>query len=90
MSEAQNSNPLTVDLIVEKCKKQNLKEIKNINLWGSEIDDVSIINQLPNIEVVSLSVNKIVTLKPFAYCGKIQELYLRKNKISDIKEIQHL
>jgi len=43
MSEVKSSNPLTIDIIVEKCKKQNLKEIKNINLWGSEIDDVSII-----------------------------------------------
>jgi len=55
-------NPLTKEIIMEKCKKQNLKEIVNINLWGSEIDDVSIIKQMPNLEVVSMSVNKIDSL----------------------------
>lgn len=44
MNEGKSSNPLSIDIIVDKCKKQNLKEIKNINLWGSDIDDVSIIN----------------------------------------------
>ena len=59
-------NPLTVDIVVQKCKKKNLNDIKNINLWGSEIDEVSILQQMPNIEVVSLSVNKISTLKHFS------------------------
>lgn len=69
MSQAQN--PLTADLIVEKCKKNNFKEIKNINLWGSNIDDIQIIRQLTNLEVVSLSVNKISTLADFAGCPRI-------------------
>lgn len=45
---------------------------------------------MPNLEVVSLSVNKITTLADFANCYKIQELYLRKNLIADLSEIQHL
>ena len=28
---------------MDKCKKQNLKEIKNINLWGSNIEEISVI-----------------------------------------------
>lgn len=87
-SNAQNA--LTRELIIEKCKKENFKDIKNINLWGNDLDDLTLIRQLPNIEVVSLSVNKISTLQNFAYCPKIQELYLRKNQIADIKEIRHL
>jgi Leucine-rich repeat (LRR) protein len=84
------NNPLTQELIIEKCKKNNFKEIKNINLWGSNLDDISIIRQLPNLEVVSLSVNKISTLADFAACPKIQELYLRKNNVEDLGEIYHL
>jgi Leucine-rich repeat (LRR) protein len=45
---------------------------------------------MPNLEVVSLSVNKISTLQPFSQCFKIQELYLRKNLVSDLSEITHL
>ena len=85
-----SSNPLTKQTIVDKCKKDNFKEIVNINLWSCEIDDISIIRQLPNLEVVSMSVNKIDTLQPFSYCHKITELYLRKNLIKDIREVQHL
>lgn len=81
MTEAAPQNPLTQEIIVEKCKKQNFKEIININLWGSEIDEISIIKNLPNLEVVSMSVNKISSLQHFSSCSKIQELYLRKNNI---------
>lgn len=90
MSVYSSSNPLTKEIILEKCKKDTLNDIKNINLWGCELDDISIIKQLPHLEVVSLSVNKISTLVHFGYCPRIQELYLRKNLISDLKEIQHL
>ena len=71
MSVSQSSNPLTREIIVEKCKKDNFKDIKNINLWGSDIDDVQLIRQLANLEVVSLSVNKINTLSHFAHCPRI-------------------
>ena len=83
-------NALTKEIIIEKCKKENFKEIKNVNLWGSDLEDMTLIRQLTNIEVVSLSVNKINTLQHFSYCPKIQELYLRKNLISDLKEIRYL
>ena len=81
---------MTRELIIEKCKKDNFQEIKNVNLWGNELTDMSMIRQLNNIEVVSLSVNKISTLNDFSYCPKIQELYLRKNDIQDIREVRHL
>ena len=74
-----SSNPLTRDLIVNKCKNDNLKEIKNINLWGCDLDDMSMLRQLPNLEVASLSVNKIAQMSDFALCLKLQELFLRKN-----------
>jgi len=81
---------LTKELIIDKCKKENFNEIKNVNLWGNDLSDMTMIRQLQNIEVVSLSVNKISTLVDFSYCTKIQELYLRKNQIEDIREVRHL
>ena len=72
---------LTKELIIEKCKKENFNEIKNVNLWGNDLSDMTMIRQLQNIEVVSFSVNKISTLVDFSYCPNIQELYLRKNQI---------
>eukprot|EP00826_Nyctotherus_ovalis_P052912 TRINITY_DN6791_c0_g2_i2.p1 TRINITY_DN6791_c0_g2~~TRINITY_DN6791_c0_g2_i2.p1 ORF type:complete len:213 (-),score=62.00 TRINITY_DN6791_c0_g2_i2:72-710(-) len=61
-----------------------------MGLWGNDLDDVSVIKELPNLEVLSLSVNKISSLKYFSACPRLTELYLRKNSITDLSEIQHL
>jgi Leucine-rich repeat (LRR) protein len=45
---------------------------------------------MPSIEVLSLAVNHISTLKDIQNCFKIQELYLRNNKISNFKELEYL
>eukprot|EP01006_Ploeotia_vitrea_P037427 TRINITY_DN66127_c3_g2_i10.p1 TRINITY_DN66127_c3_g2~~TRINITY_DN66127_c3_g2_i10.p1 ORF type:complete len:276 (+),score=62.14 TRINITY_DN66127_c3_g2_i10:63-890(+) len=45
---------------------------------------------MPNVEVLSLSVNKIASLKDFAYCTNLKELYLRKNEVHDLDEVRFL
>jgi len=45
---------------------------------------------MPNIEICSLSLNKISTLKDFAALKKMSELYLRKNIISELIEVKYL
>lgn len=50
---------LTPDVIQTKCKTDKLANIKNLNLWGNDLEDISIIQQMPNIEICSLSLNKI-------------------------------
>eukprot|EP00330_Aristerostoma_sp_ATCC50986_P007627 CAMPEP_0114580694 /NCGR_PEP_ID=MMETSP0125-20121206/4922_1 /TAXON_ID=485358 ORGANISM="Aristerostoma sp., Strain ATCC 50986" /NCGR_SAMPLE_ID=MMETSP0125 /ASSEMBLY_ACC=CAM_ASM_000245 /LENGTH=180 /DNA_ID=CAMNT_0001772397 /DNA_START=39 /DNA_END=581 /DNA_ORIENTATION=+ len=64
--------------------------IKKINLWGNDIEEVKLLRQMPNVEILSLSVNKIASLKEFANCPKLQELYLRRNMVSDLSEIRYL
>ena len=81
---------LTPDLISAKTRCDNLLLIKNLNLWGNEIEDIRLLRQMPNIEILSLSVNRISSLKEFANCKKLQELYLRKNNISDLEELRYL
>lgn len=81
---------LTADIVRAKSKCDNLSLIKNLNLWGNEIEDVKLLRQMPNVEVLSLSVNNIKSLKEFAHCTKLQELYLRKNNITDLSEIRYL
>lgn len=63
--------PLTIDLIVQKTKNDQLSTLKNLNLWGNDIDDLKVLRQLPNLEVLSLSVNKITTLKDISVCHKL-------------------
>ena len=81
---------LTAELIQMKCKTDKLSNIKNLNLWGNDLEDISIIKEMPNIEICSLSLNKINSLKDFAPLKKLAELYLRKNMIADLTEAKFL
>jgi Leucine-rich repeat (LRR) protein len=81
---------LTKELILARCKTDNLKLLKNLNLWGVGFEDVSLLNQMPNIEVLSLSINKISSLKDFQHCSKLQELYIRRNNIKNLAELKYL
>eukprot|EP00049_Salpingoeca_infusionum_P011971 m.211917 g.211917 ORF g.211917 m.211917 type:complete len:207 (-) comp15068_c1_seq2:1986-2606(-) len=76
--------------IMAKTKATNLSSVRHLNCWGSRISDVSVLKKLPNVEVITLSTNHIETLRPFAQCLQLKELFLRKNKIADINEIAYL
>lgn len=65
---------LTLELVFNKTKSDNLQSIKNLNLWGNELEDLQLIEKMPNLEVISLSVNKISSLRDFAKCNKLQVL----------------
>eukprot|EP00877_Chromochloris_zofingiensis_P003505 jgi/Chrzof1/13155/Cz07g22030.t1 len=81
---------LTEQTVKGKTKLDKLEDVKNLNLWGQDITDVSILQHLPNVEVLSLSVNKISSLKSFQWCSQLKELYLRKNEVPDIQEVGYL
>ena len=84
------SKKLTREIIAQKVKSDRIESIRNLNLWGSNLEDISIIQQMPSLEVVSLSINKIRTLRPFANLNNLRELYLRRNLISNLNEIKYL
>ena len=84
------SKKLTLDFIQSKCPNQKLEEIKNLNLWGNELEDISLLGNLSNLEIASLSINKIKNLEPLKNLTNLKELYLRKNLIDDLKQIENL
>lgn len=45
---------------------------------------------MPNLEICSLSLNKIRTLAAFQTSRKLTELYLRKNAIENLADIKYL
>ena len=81
---------LTEEMIWDKRKIDDISAETELNFWASDLEDVTILNELPNLEVISLSLNKITTLSWFRGCNNLKELYLRKNKIESLKEIYHL
>ena len=85
-----SSGVLTEEAVLQKTKTSSRLEVARLNLWGSGIENIDVLAQFTSLRIVSLTDNKITTLKPFAGCPIMQELYLRKNKVSDITEIEHL
>lgn len=81
---------LDADVVLERTGAKRLEDVEMINLWGQNFSDVSIITQMPNVSVLSLSANRIHTLHDFASCLKLRELYLRKNCIRDLNEVRYL
>jgi hypothetical protein len=57
------SKALTAELIHMKTKTNRIDSIKSLNLWGNDLDDLSILNQMGGLEVLALSVNHITTLR---------------------------
>ncbi|NXO87053.1 CU002 protein, partial [Sitta europaea] len=51
---------------------------------------ISICRDLPNIEVITFSVNGISDLEPLHRCQNLSELYLRKNNITSLDELFYL
>eukprot|EP00898_Chlorokybus_atmophyticus_P002174 jgi/Chlat1/2958/Chrsp2S04689 len=81
---------LTEKMVLAKTRAECLDHVRNLNLWGNNIDDVSVLERMPNVQVLSLSVNKISSLQDFSQCHKLQELYLRKNEVSRLEEVRWL
>lgn len=78
---------MTVELVQMKSKTNRLETIKSLNLWGNDLDDISIVQQMCALEVLSLAVNKVSTLRDVQYCGNLRELYMRKNNLASLAEI---
>lgn len=64
-----------------------MENIKTINLWGNDLEEISFITQLINLELAQLASNKINTLKDVVKCSQLKDLNLRNNIISNIEEL---
>ena len=81
---------LTEDLALSRARAESMEAIKSLNLWGNGLTEVGILERAKNVEVLSLSVNDISTLEPFKGCLSLRELYLRKNRICDLADLNYL
>ncbi|XP_073414308.1 cilia- and flagella-associated protein 410 isoform X2 [Dendrobates tinctorius] len=81
---------LTRKQVLSRAKAAELDSVRKLNCWGSRLTDISICHELPNIEVMTLSANRISTLEAISHCQNLTELYLRKNNISNLGELYYL
>ncbi|NXP27674.1 CU002 protein, partial [Scytalopus superciliaris] len=76
--------------VLRQARAAALDGVRRLNCWGSHLTDISICRDLPNIEVITFSVNGISDLEPLTRCQNLSELYLRKNNITSLDELFHL
>mmetsp|Transcript_10576 Transcript_10576/g.17299 ORF Transcript_10576/g.17299 Transcript_10576/m.17299 type:complete len:386 (+) Transcript_10576:87-1244(+) len=81
---------LTEEMVFQRTKCNRMDLIRNLNLWGNDLQQITALRHMPNLEVLSLSVNNIESLADIRSCPKLTELYLRKNNIADLSEVRHL
>ncbi|XP_040469586.1 cilia- and flagella-associated protein 410 [Falco biarmicus] len=81
---------LTRAAVLARAKAAALDGVRRLNCWGSHLTDISICRDLPNIEVITFSVNGISDLEPLNQCQNLSELYLRKNNITSLNELFYL
>ena len=84
------SKKLTKDLILSRLSTDNLDTIKTLNLWGNNLEDISLISEMPSLEIISLSNNNIKDIKPLKNLNNLKEIYLQNNIISDFNQIEYL
>ncbi|KAK2166937.1 hypothetical protein LSH36_33g04009 [Paralvinella palmiformis] len=77
-------------LVLARSRATGLENVRKFNCWGSDLTDIRIIRRMTNVQVLSLSVNKISTLSDVSYCKNLEELYIRKNDVRNLNEICYL
>nr|XP_055039823.1 cilia and flagella associated protein 410 [Misgurnus anguillicaudatus] len=81
---------LTRKLVLARAKASDLESVKKLNCWGCNLSDISIFLEIPNVEVLTLSANKISSLEHISSCRHLSELYLRRNNIQSLSELKYL
>uniref|UniRef100_A0A915BFH6 U2A'/phosphoprotein 32 family A C-terminal domain-containing protein n=1 Tax=Parascaris univalens TaxID=6257 RepID=A0A915BFH6_PARUN len=76
--------------IVYSRTKAAVDVVKKLNLWGCDIDNIELCARMTNLQVLSLSMNRVSCLEPLKHCTRLEELYLRRNAITSLNELEHL
>ena len=75
---------LTEDMIVARTRVNDLACVKKLNCWGADLDDVSVLRRLENVEMLSLR----WTLDTRLLHGFLQ-FYFSLNSIETLSDFQH-
>ena len=84
------SRKLTKEIIINRVGSDKLDSIKSLNLWGNNLDDITLISEMASLEILSLSSNQIKDIKVLKHLKNLKELYLKDNKISDFNQVEFL
>ena len=84
------SRKLTIDLIFSEMNIKNISGLIALNLIGKNLNDISILSQIPSLEIISLNNNDINNLAVFKTLKNLKKLSLKGNNINDYNQIEYL
>ena len=84
------SQKLTFDLILSEMNIKSISNLVSINIVEKNINDISILSQIPTLEIINLNNNDITNLSVFKNLKNIKKLSLKGNKINDFSQIEFL
>jgi len=79
-----------MNILRARSRGQNVTNVRNINLSNLNLCDMTIVSQMPYIEIFMLNRNEISSLKYFSGCLYLREMHLRDNRIDNVEEFKHL
>ncbi|KAG5466913.1 hypothetical protein LSCM1_01090 [Leishmania martiniquensis] len=81
---------LTLNLVLQKSKTDDIRRVQKLNVCASQIQDIGVLRQAVVLEVLSMSLNEISEIGALSNCRRLAEVYLRRNQIRDINQVLHL
>jgi Leucine-rich repeat (LRR) protein len=90
MSDNSTRGRLMEHMVFQRTRAQSLADVKALNMWGYDLENVSICSKMTNAETLAFPLNRIATLAPFSSCKNLRNLLLRENQIADFEELDHL
>lgn len=60
-------------MVIDKhnLKNTDLSTVKKMNMFDFKIDNIALVREMKSLEIVSLSENRISTLRDLAHCANI-------------------
>ena len=90
MTDDSETVTLTQEMALKSGKAATLNAISKLYFYHERISDISIIEQMPNLEIAYFTSNNLTTLKSFSKLQKLRELYIRYNKLASFDELNYL
>lgn len=81
---------LTAEKVLAVSNKRVCSEVVKVNAFALGITKIDDLQCFANLSVLSLSSNSVNDISGLRYCYSLVEVYLRKNNVSDLRQIGYL
>jgi hypothetical protein len=81
---------LNAGKVLAVTNKQSVEDVSKVNAFALGITRIDDLQCFSNLTVLSLSSNSVNDISGLQFCYSLVEVYLRKNNVSDLRQIGYL